>query len=288
MFDLVKTTTEDGLYLHGLIKRGDKSKYAVLYVHGFEGDFFSNRFIPVVADAVKGNGHTFLSVQTRGTGGEYEFQKTSGSSALIGSHFELLKDAYKDLDAWIEFLLEKGYQKIVLQGHSLGTIKVVRYLAEGHHTKFVDKIVLLSPTDTHSLLDIVTQGKYKDYVREAKKKIDKGEGEQLTPKEWGDLRLSYQTYVSWLTFDHFGKVFNFGDPENNYMLLNKIDVPVKVVVGEHDDYFHPKNPDHPQEAIDIMKLNINDFSHSIIKEGGHTFEGKEHELAQEIILFLDQ
>jgi pimeloyl-ACP methyl ester carboxylesterase len=72
------------------------------------------------------------------------------------------------------------------------------------------------------------------------------------------------------------------------MLLNKIDVPVKVIVGEHDDYFHPKNPNHPQEAIDTMKLNINDFSSCIIKDSGHQFAGKEHEVAQEVILFLDQ
>jgi pimeloyl-ACP methyl ester carboxylesterase len=288
MFDLVKTTTEDGLYLHGLLRKGDKSKYAVLHVHGFEGDFFSNRFIPVVANAVKDNGHTFLSVQTRGAGSITEFHKIDGSSITVGSHMELLKDAYKDLDAWIEFLLEKGYQKIVLEGFSLGCTKVVRYLAEGHHTKFVDKLILLSPSDLHTLMDIVTEGKYQDYLRAAKQKIQKGEGEEIVPKSYGDINLSYQTYASWGTFDHFGKMFNFGDSDNNFMLLNKIDVPVKLIVGEKDDYFHPANPNHPEEAIDIMKLNINDFNHSLIKDADHQFSGKEHELAQEVILFLEQ
>ncbi len=287
MFELVKTTTADGLYLHGLLKRGDKAKYAILHIHGFEGDFFTNKFIPVESSALKDNGYSFLSVQTRGSSSECELDKTDGTTQMYGAHYELLKEAYHDIDAWIEFLVEKGYHKIILQGHSLGTIKIVRYLAEGSHTKFVDKLILLSPTDVHSLVGMVTKGKYKDYVRTSKQKVDQGKGLEKTPDEYADLRLSYQTYVSWFTFDHFGKMFNFGDPENNFMILNKIDIPVKAIVGDKDEYFHPSDPKDPQEAMDMLKLNINSFDYKIIEGAGHRYEDKEHELAQEIILFLE-
>jgi len=288
IFDLVKTNTEDNLFLHGLFKRGnDKEKYAVLHIHGFEGDFFSDQFLTVEANGLLENGHSFLSAQTRGTGSEFEFTTTAGEIKEIGCSYELMKDAYKDIDAWVEYLVENGFHNIVLQGHSLGTVKVIRYLAEGNHTKYIKKVVLLSPIDIHALIEIASDGKYKEYLSQAKKKIDKGEGREIMPESFINMRVSYQTFASWLTMDHFGKMFNFADEDNNFMLLNKIDIPVKAIVGSDDNLFHPMNPTNTQEAIDIMKLNIQDFKYMIIEGAGHIFTSKEHDLAHEIISFLE-
>jgi len=287
IFDLVKTNTEDNLYLHGLFKKGEKKNYAILHIHGFEGDFFSNQFLTVEANGLLENGHSFLSVQTRGTGGETDIRTTSGESKIVGSYLEQMKEAYMDIDAWVEYLVENGFHNIVLQGHSLGTVKAVRYLAEGAHTKYIKKLILLAPFDAHALVEVTSDGKYREYLAEAKKKIEKGEGEDLMPDSYIDMRMSYQTFASMLTMDHFGKVFNFADPDNNFMLLNKIDIPVKAVVGRDDVFFNPIDPTDPQAAIDIMKLNIQDFEYTIIDGAGHVFENKEHDLAHEIISFLE-
>ncbi len=288
MFELVKTTTEDGLYLHGFFKKGEKNNYAVLHIHGFEGDFFSNDFIPVETNALKENGYSFLSVQTRGTGAEYEVIDVNGESKMYGSHYELLKEAYKDIDAWIEFLVENGHHDIVLQGHSLGAVKAVRYLAEGNKTQYVKKLILLSPFDMHSLAEIITDGKYKEYLNIAKEKIEEKKGEELIPESYVNMRMSYQTFASWLTMDHFGKMFHFSDEDNSFMLLNKIEIPVKGIVGDKDEFFHPMNPGNPEEAMGIMKLNIKDFEYKIIPGADHVFTDKEHDLAHEVLTFLDQ
>jgi len=288
VFELVKTTTEDGLYLHGFFKKGEKNNYAVLHIHGFEGDFFSNSFITVETNALKENGHSFLSVQTRGTGQEFEIQTVEGESKSYGSHFELLKEAYMDIDAWIEFLVENGYHNIVLQGLSLGAVKAVRYLAEGKHTKYVKKLILLSPFDVHALAEIVTDGKYKEYIRMAKQKIEHKNGREIIPEAYVNVRMSYQTYASWLTLDHFGKMFHFADEDNNFMLLNKIDIPVKAVVGSEDELFHPIDPGNPEDAMNIMKLNIPDFDYKIIEDTGHTFIDREHDMAHEVLIFLEK
>ena len=287
IFDLVKTATEDNLYLHGLFKKGDKKNYTVLHIHGFEDDFFKNQFITVEANALLENGHSFLSVQTRGTGSEFEIKTTENDSKMIGSHLELLKEAYMDIDAWIEYLIENGFHNIVLQGHSMGSVKAVRYLAEGAHTKYIKKLILLTPIDVHAFAEIITDGKYKEYLSMAKKKIEKGEGEEIIPESYINMRMSYQTFASYLTMDHFGKMFNFADEDNNFMLLNKIDIPVKAIVGNEDELFHPINPTDTQEAIDIMKLNIKDFEFKIIEGAGHTFFNKEHDLTNEVLTFLE-
>jgi len=288
VFELVKTTTEDGLYLHGMFKKGDKNKLAVLHIHGYEGDFFSNSFITVETNALKENDYSFLSVQTRGTGQEFELQTTQGETKTYGSHYELLKESYLDIDGWVEFLVENGHHNIVLQGHSLGAVKAVRYLAEGKHTNYIKKLIILSPIDVHALAEVVTEGKYKEYLHTAKQKIEEGRGREIIPESYVNMIMSYQTFASWLTMDHFGKMFNFADEDNSFMLLNKLDIPVKAVVGDKDNLFNPINPLNPQEALDILKLNIPDFRYKIIEGADHNFNGKEHELSHEVLTFLEE
>ena len=64
---------------------------------------------------------------------------------------ELLEEAHLDISAWIKFLLDEGYQEIILQGHSLGTIKVIRYLFEGEYKNKISKLILLAPFEKHAL-----------------------------------------------------------------------------------------------------------------------------------------
>lgn len=288
MFELVKTATKDNLYLHGLFKKGEKSKYAVIHIHGFEGNFYINSFIPVLAHALKDNSHSFLSVETRGTGGETVFSTVDDDEKRLGSYYEILKQAYMDIDAWVEFLVERGYKNIILQGHSLGTLKIVRYLAEGSNIKFVNKIILLSPFDGIDLIQKYTQNKLQDYLKIAKEKIQKDEGDHFVPPHFSDIKMTYQTYASWYTLDHFGRMFNFADKDNNFMLLNKLLVPVKVIVGRNDDFFYPSNFSDPEKAIDILKLNVKNFDYEIIDDAGHTYRNKEHELALSVLHFLEK
>src|SRR4030066_931672 len=208
------------------MKKADRQKYAILFVHGFEGDFYSQPYIPVISDAFKDNGCSFLSGETRGTGLQTRFQKTDGKEYICGSHLELLKESYMDIDAWIDLLIEKGYKNVMLIGPSLGSQKIIRYMAEGNHIKYVKKIVIMAPSDTHGFADILSQGKYKNIIQEAKNKINEGKGREFIKQDMFDINMSYQTFASWFTNDHFGKMFNFGDKDNNYMLLHKITVPV--------------------------------------------------------------
>jgi hypothetical protein len=83
-------------------------------------------------------------------------------------------------------------------------------------------------------------------------------------------------------------MFHFADEDNNFMLLNKIDMQVKAVVGSKDDFFHPINPGNPDEAMGIMKLNIPDFEYRIIEDADHNFVNKEHDLTHEVLAFLEK
>jgi pimeloyl-ACP methyl ester carboxylesterase len=289
MFDLVKTSTKDGIYLSGLFRPAeDKENYVVLYIHGFDTDFYSSEKVCIYANSLASNNIGFLSAETRGTAGQKKFSKTDGKKVDIGSQYELLKDSYKDIDAWVEFLIENGYHNIILLGGSLGCNKAVRYFAEGDQTKYIKKLILVSPSDHHAMAEILTDGKSDEFFKVVRDFVSQGKEMELIESESFPMKMSYQTASSWFKKDHFGKMFNFADKDNSFMLLNKIDVPVKVIVGSKDEYINPKSEskDPVKEAVDIIKLNVNNIACAIIDGADHSYYGKEHEIAQEIIHFL--
>ncbi len=62
---IVQVATSDGLYLQGYFAP-KKGKKALLHIHGFEGNFYENKFVQVLADKLDSENITFLSVNTRG------------------------------------------------------------------------------------------------------------------------------------------------------------------------------------------------------------------------------
>lgn len=48
----------------------------------------------------------------------------------VGQIFEKFEDCVSDIDAWLKFFKSKGYDKLILQGHSLGAAKSLLPLQE--------------------------------------------------------------------------------------------------------------------------------------------------------------
>lgn len=144
---LLQAATSDGLYLHGYYVPSDNKKIAVLHIHGFEGNFYENKFVHALINELEEKGIGFLTVNTRGNGRNTDFNTVDGKIVRVGAQYELLEEANLDITAWLKYLLNEGYEEIVLMGHSLGTIKVVRYLYEGELKDKVNKLILLAPFD---------------------------------------------------------------------------------------------------------------------------------------------
>lgn len=77
---LVQVNTLDGLYLHGYYAPTQDKKTVLLHIHGFEGNFYENNFIYVLADELEKNNIAFLTVNTRGNGSKTDFNTTVSSN----------------------------------------------------------------------------------------------------------------------------------------------------------------------------------------------------------------
>jgi pimeloyl-ACP methyl ester carboxylesterase len=283
---LLQVATSDGLYLHGYYSSSQQKKVGILHIHGFEGNFYENNFVHVLLKVMKNNDVGLLTANTRGNGKVTEFNTTDGKTRVIGAQNELLSEAHLDITAWLTILIDEGYSEIILMGHSLGTMKAVRYFSEGEYKNKINKLVLLSPFDKKALLDESGRNNISDLLQKAKKMVDTGKGDEIITKEFDDISLSYKAFLSWFSQDDLGRVFEFCSPSYDFPALKQLKVPTKIIVGSRDEYFFVTEPDHPEKAMNILLDNIPNAQGKIIPEAVHSFAHHEDMLAEEVLNFV--
>jgi len=283
---LVQTTTSDGLYLHGYYQPTDDKQVAVLHIHGFEGNFYENSFVHVLVEELETANIGFLTVNTRGNGKNTDFNTTDGTLRRIGSHYELLEEAHLDITAWMQFLVDEGYQQIILDGHSAGALKVARYMIEGELKEKVDKLMLLSPVDTKGVMIARGRTDVDGLVRRAEQMVTDGKGDEFITQEFEDDPMTYRNYVSWYTQNDMGKIFDLCVPNYDFPILRQITVPTKVITGSNDEFFCRSNPDKFEETMAILLKQLAHAEGVIIPAATHCYLGHELPLAHEIISFI--
>jgi pimeloyl-ACP methyl ester carboxylesterase len=280
----IQVTTEDGLLLSGLYKPGEQTKTAYIFIHGFTADFYSHAFYHAMTETLSAQGHAIILIQTRGSGLQSEVLTSTGGESYLGSYFEKIEDAHLDISAFAGFLREQGYDNIGLIGHSLGTIKAVRYLFKGEYAKQIETLILLAPFDKDAWMQRKFGQSWQPLVEQAKVKISEGKSrEAVSVPEFEDFPMSYQTYVSWYHQSELSQMFNFYQPEYDFPALKKISIPTLVVLGSLDPFvIFPEFNESPESVLETFRRTIPTVQTALIENSGHTFHGHEEEL-QEVL-----
>lgn len=284
-YTIVQVKTEDGLWLCGLHLHADESNIVFINVHGTASNFYEEYFIEVFTNVFLEKKISILSTNNRGAGVYDAYQKS-------GAAVEKFEDCLMDIDAWIEFAISKGYKKIVLSGHSLGTEKVVYYMAHGKHVDKVTSIVLLAPADSygsHRELDGQTNPRLDDVENLLKKSedlIEQGSSDTFLPRDAYGSREGIMPKSAESFVDSLGPKSKLLDalPFATRKLGSyaKINVPILVVIGDQKEYTAIPTKD----ALELMaKENKNTEIHQI-KNCDHDFQEKENELTDIVLKFI--
>lgn len=138
LVELVRTTTQDGLRLDGALLVPSASQppvvaaEAFVFLHGVGGTFYGGSLFQALQTSFLDLGSAVLRVNTRGHG-SVTMIATTGGAGRYGAAFEVVDQCRHDVRAWVDCLVERGYQRIGLVGHSLGAIKSVYAEALEHH-----------------------------------------------------------------------------------------------------------------------------------------------------------
>lgn len=283
-YPIVKVQTRDGLTLHGLLTEPEKpSETIIVHIHGTAGSFYWNGYYELLTKSTIDLGIAYLATNNRGSG-VYDLEK---GSAYQGASLEKFEDCVLDIDAWIEFALSKGYEKIILEGHSYGTEKSVYYLNKGKYADNVIGVMLFGFSD-----NVGTQLKYeknieKNYRQEAEEISNAGEPWKLLNDYFGlcgEMPISAQTYLHGFTEDSENAIALPLRKGKDLTLFQNIKVPILGVISDKEDGEYTIIP--IKDAVELLKSENKLAEAYIINNTNHLFTGKEKELADITADFL--
>jgi len=195
---------------------GKPGSPAVLIIHGFlqTRNYLT---VSILAESAVDAGYATLTPTL--SLGVSERKKSLQCAAIHGHTFE---GDIAEIDYWVKWLEKKGYRKIVVIGHSYGSLHLLGYLL-GYSSTSVSRFIATS------LLDISreqTPEERQTYMKDAENRIkngDKSLGEYALSycKKYAAPASAYISYASW---------------SRNRILdsVKKINVPITVILGGKD------------------------------------------------------
>ena len=284
--------TEDGIELAGLLHTSEEHSEdkVILSVHGMGSNCLKKRD-DIIARFATENKISYFSFNNRGQE-LINTVHTQDGKIMQGTVFEDVLDSYYDIIGAIKTLKRKGYQKIYLQGHSLGSTKIVytyNKLVANKQSEILDSIkavMLLSLVDLVDVVKImINSNPQVDIVDLAFTKEKEGKFDYVIETE-----VPFLPYVSVKTFLRYyrdnGEI-NFAQYQNNlfeYRELNNIKVPIFMRWGNNKELI--TLPVDKITSICKEKINNPNKDISYIDGATHNYVGKEEILAKDIISFL--
>jgi pimeloyl-ACP methyl ester carboxylesterase len=282
--ELERVQTEDGMLLHGALRRpavGAASQLgadAVIMHHGVGGNFYNPHFFDPLGDQLLDRGCAILRVNNRGHDLAYNSPK-----GRLGAAFESVDDCRKDWKAWIDHAVSLGFQRIALWGHSLGAVKTIYFLATEGDPRVVWTIATSPPQFSYS--DYVSRPDghlFTTYFDEAKRLVAEGKPDAVFPVTIPtNVLLAAKTYL-----DKYG-------PEERFdivKLLPNVRVPILVTIGAKEGE-GPESPDRfsflglADRMSDLARTQDNlSFSH--IQGADHFYTGVTDDLWEAIHSWL--
>lgn len=292
MLEKIYFNLEDDVELVGLLQKPDNNlntHEVVISVHGMQSNCFKKRE-DILANTINKAGIAYFAFNNRGTEIMCYTKKIDGSKTLNGGcAYEDVLDSYYDIKGAIKKMLELGFTKIHLQGHSLGCTKIVYTYNRLKEEKDdivnnIKSVILLSLVD---LIDLQKYDlgidKYNEMLELAIEKEKNNEEMYLMPRDSFDHPISVKSYLRYYRDNQDIDFARFSDKEYNFKELNNITVPLFLRWGEKDLVIQDLN-----ELSDFLKSKINNDSLDIgyIKGTDHGYTDKEEVLGEEIVKFL--
>ena len=292
MLEKVYFELEDNVELFGLLHKPDnnlKTDEVVISVHGMQSNCFKRRE-DILGKEINNKGIAYFAFNNRGTEIACYTKKTDGSKILNGGcAYEDVLESYYDIKGAIDKMLELGYTKIHIQGHSLGCTKIIysyNKLKEENYKNLdkVKSVILLSWVDLVELqkYDLGIE-KYNEVLELAIQKEKNNQEMDLLPRDSFDHPISVKSYLRYYRDNQDIDFARFSDKEYDFKEINNINIPLFLRWGETDLVIQKL-----EELIDFLKFKINNDKLDIdyIKDTDHGYTNKEEILGKEIVNFI--
>ena len=283
----------DGIKLDGLLYTSkNKTEDIILSIHGMGSNCMKKRET-TIAKFANENNIDYFCFNNRGSElVKYIRRYTEGKreKELGGTSFEDVLEGYEDITGAIIKLKELGYKNIYLQGHSLGCTKIVYTYNElkdeqDDMVNDIKGIILNSLIDIPRALKVYLRDNFNKYLEYAEEKEKNGQKDEMMPQEAFIHPISVKTFLRYARDYQDINFANFGE-DKELRILNNIDVPLFMRWGNVNEMIVQM----PEELVDLMNKCITNPNKDIyyIDGANHSYEGKEEELAKQIMAFINK
>ena len=279
--ELVRINSIDNIEQPGILysPNNDTNKI-VIHVHGLNGNFYENRFLDTIAKSYTDNNYAFLTFNNRGRDFITELLK-GDDFTIIGGSLERFKDCILDIDGIVNWVKNKGYNEIILEGHSYGCNKVLYYY---NHKKSdnIKKIVLLAPCDIPSEgKKFLSKEEYDKAKSDSTRLVQEGkESDLIDFSVMANGKIAAGTYYYDFLPGGENDFIRYVDGANGKSeILNSIDIPTLIIFGDVDECVLTQ----PIEIVEeYLTNNINDCNIQIIEGADHSYAGRYENLGKVI------
>jgi pimeloyl-ACP methyl ester carboxylesterase len=278
LVDLVRTTTPDGMRLDGALHAATKTHPAfdlAICLHGVMSNFYSSSLMEGLVEPFTSRGIAVLRVNTRGHDSVTPAIMNKGRR-WQGAAFELIDECRQDVLGWHAWAAERGFERVLLLGHSLGGVKVL-YAAAKETLPLVRGVAALSPprlSYTHFRQDFENSAFFESIAAAEQLMV------QRSPDTLFQARYPLPLFITASGYlDKYGPLERY----NFLKFLNRISVPVVFTFGEKEFEHLPFHG---------IREAIADRSHEhchvhTITAADHAYTGRHVELAEHLVGWIE-
>ena len=247
----------------------------------------------IIAKTMTKNGIDFFSFNNRGHDIMSYLTKQDGrgfGKQKMGTAFEDVQDGYYDIKSAIDVMLEKDYEEIYLQGHSLGCTKIVytynklKKQNEEKYLNVIKAIMLLSLVDIPKAQILSLGDKHQIALEYATQKEVQGAQDDLMPAEFFIHPISVKTYLRYFRDNEKIDFAQYGNTEYDFEELNNIQIPLFMRWGNVFEMI--EQPADKLVGIVNSKLHNTRKDINYIDGANHGYSDKEETVAKQILNFL--
>lgn len=177
--EIISVQTPRGLILKGAMWGDTSMNTVVIMMSGICSNVFQNELLPEAGKVLSENGIAFIAGQTMDAFSFISYSNTkTGKQTTTGVVTDDFSMSYEDVESYVKYAKDLGFKKIILAGHSLGSNRVIHYLANTADD-YVNNFIISAPVDLRHFFDIIPDKEI--YLETAQKFVDEGRGKDILP-----------------------------------------------------------------------------------------------------------
>lgn len=177
--EIINVQTPRGLVLKGAMWGDTSMNTVVIMMSGICSNVFQNELLPEAGKVLSENGIAFIAGQTMDAFSFISYSNTkTGKQTTTGVVTDDFSMSYEDVESYVKYAKDLGFKKIILAGHSLGSNRVIHYLANTADD-YVNNFIISAPVDLRHFFDIIPDKEI--YLETAQKFVDEGRGKDILP-----------------------------------------------------------------------------------------------------------